>query len=71
MAEIRFTLRLPEDLHIILKQQADAAGRSMNEQIIYALIHYVGTMDKQERRITELEKRLAQIERYIGPNLNP
>lgn len=56
MAETRMTLRLPDELHAILKKQADSADRSLNEHIVYALTQYVGTIDKLERRIDELEK---------------
>jgi predicted transcriptional regulator len=56
MAEIRMTLRLPEELHAILKSQAESADRSLNEHIVFALTKFVGTIDELEQRVNELEK---------------
>ena len=60
MAEIRFTLRLPEDLHAIIKQKADEAGRSVNEQIVFMLADHVRLKDEIERRLDAIEARLDQ-----------
>lgn len=61
MTELRFSLRLPEDLHAIVKQAAEQSGRSMNEQIVYALTQYHGVTSQHERRIATLEQQLADL----------
>jgi len=55
MAEIRFTLRLPEELHNLIKQKADETGRSINEQVVFMLSDHARLKDSIERRIEELE----------------
>ncbi len=37
MNDIRITLRLPEDLHLLITQTASKEERSLNGQIIYLL----------------------------------
>lgn len=60
MADIRFTLRIPEEIHATLKDQAATSGRSMNEQIVYSLTRYLGVIDPLERRVIELERKLME-----------
>jgi len=60
MAEIRFTLRLPEGLHNLIKQKADEAGRSINEQVVFMLSDHLRLKDDIERRLEAIEARLGQ-----------
>lgn len=61
MAEIRFTLRLPEDLHNMIKQKADETGRSINEQVVFMLSDHLQLKSELERRVIAIEEQLAQI----------
>ena len=60
--ESRYPLRLPEPLKERTQHEAAKTGLSMNEIIITALNDYFGGRDEMERRLTELEKNLSQIQ---------
>jgi len=44
---IRFTLRLPEELHEALKRLAEREHRSLHAQIVHILTEYIGKITKQ------------------------
>ena len=44
MARTSLTLRLPDDLHVIIKGLADASERSFNSQIIHMVRHSLNEM---------------------------
>jgi hypothetical protein len=57
--ESRYPLRLPPALHDRIRKEAEKAGVSVNEYIVRALSDHLGGQSELERRIAELERRIA------------
>lgn len=57
--ESRYPLRLPPTLHDRIRKEAEKAGVSVNEYIVRALSDHLGGQSELERRIAELERRIA------------
>jgi hypothetical protein len=57
--ESRYPLRLPPTLHNRIRVEAEKAGVSVNEYIVRALSDHLGGQSELERRIAELERRIA------------
>ncbi len=57
----RYALRLSTELYELVKTKAKAADRSMNEEIVQALNSFYEVQSEQNRRIAELERRLASL----------
>lgn len=51
----KFALRMTPELHAKLKAMADAAGRSLNAEIVDALTQHVSGVSSLEQRVARLE----------------
>lgn len=56
---IPITIRIPADLYAQLLERAQKEDRSLNAQIVRALSEHMGGQSELERRIADLERRLA------------
>lgn len=56
---IPITVRIPADLYAQLLEKAQKEDRSLNAQIVRALAEHMGGQSELERRIADLERRIA------------
>jgi hypothetical protein len=61
MADIRLTLRIPEQLHATVKENSQKSDRSLNEEIVQALTNFYNVESEQNRRIAELERMVKNM----------
>jgi hypothetical protein len=64
--EIRITLRLPAGIHATVKSSAENNKRSMNEEIVQALLNYYNMADEINRRLEKLEKFMTELQAQNG-----
>jgi len=60
--EIRITLRLPVNVHVIVKNSAERNKRSLNEEIVTALTAHYDVADEIRKRLEQLERAVAALE---------
>ena len=63
--ESRYALRLPPELYVAIKEAAAQSKQSMNEYIVTALTQYMAVKDEHERRIADLEIRVADLVKAV------
>jgi hypothetical protein len=56
---IPITIRIPADVYAQLVERANKESRSLNAQIVRVLSEAVAGPSERERRIAELERRIA------------
>jgi hypothetical protein len=66
IAETRVTLRLPEDLATLLREQAAAARRSLNKQIVF-LLEQATFSSVDADAYSQTRRTLAGLPRYSLP----
>lgn len=66
---IRTALRLPRDLHAEIQDAAEAAGRTMNAEIIARLSGYPAgaTLEQLAKQNVKTQEMIQQIIDAIGP----
>lgn len=63
--ESRYALRLPPELYAAVKEAAAQSNQSMNEYIVMALTQFMSVKDAHEKRIADLEIRVADLFRVV------
>lgn len=64
--ESRYALRLPPELYAAIKEAAAQSNQSMNEYIVMALTQFMSVKDAHEKRIADLEIRVADLVKVVG-----